>query len=66
MPKNHGAVVSVVAQSDAVGGKNCNHGGAVSEASHKDNEARKAARDEAKAARDAARAAKHAAKGHGH
>jgi len=65
-PKNHGAVVSAVAGSDAVGGKNCNHGGAVSEASHKDNEARKAARDAAKAARDAARAAKHAAKGHGH
>jgi hypothetical protein len=57
---------SAVAGSDAVGGKNCNHGGAVSEASHKDNEARKAARDAAKAARDAARAAKHAAKGHGH
>ena len=70
VPKNHGAVVSVVAQSDAVGGKNCNHGGAVSEASHKDNEARKAARDEAKAAATGAarraRAAKHAAKGHGH
>jgi hypothetical protein len=65
-PKNHGAVVSVVAGSTAVGGKNCNHGGAVSEASHKDNEARKAARDAAKAAKDAARAAKHAAKGHGH
>ena len=76
-PKNHGAVVSVVAHSDAVGGKNCNHGGAVSEASHKDNEARKAARDAekaarnaardaAKAARDAAHSAKHAGKGHGH
>jgi len=65
-PKNHGAVVSQVAQSDAVGGKNCNHGGAVSEASHKDNEARKAARDAEKAARAAERAAKHAGKGHGH
>jgi hypothetical protein len=65
-PKNHGEVVSKVAQSDAVGGKNCNHGGAVSEASHKDNEARKAARDAAKAARDAARATKHAGKGKGH
>jgi hypothetical protein len=64
-PKNHGAVVSKVAQSDAVGGKNCNHGGAVSEASHKDNEARKAARDAAKAAREAARATKHAGKGKG-
>jgi hypothetical protein len=76
-PKNHGEVVSKVAQSGAVGGKNCNHGGAVSDASHKDNEARKAARDAAKeaakaardaakAARDAAKAQKHAGKGHGH
>lgn len=65
-PKNHGAVVSAVAGSDAVGGKNCNHGGAVSEASHNDNDARKAARDADKAARATARAAKHAAKGHGH
>jgi hypothetical protein len=52
----HGKVVREVAQDkDAVGGKNCNHGGAVSEASHEDNEARKAARDAEKAARDAAR-----------
>ena len=29
-----GEYVSTVAQSDAVGGKNCNHGGAVSEAVH--------------------------------
>jgi hypothetical protein len=29
---NHGACVRAVAQSDAVGGKNHNHGGAVSEA----------------------------------
>ena len=58
--------VSEAAQSDRIGGKNCNHGGAVSEASHKDNEARKAARDAAKAARDAARATKHAGKGKGH
>ena len=29
---SHGAAVSLVAQSTAVGGKNCNHGGAVSEA----------------------------------
>jgi hypothetical protein len=65
-PKNHGAVVSQVAQSGAVGGKNCNHGGAVSEASHKDNDARKAARDAEKALRAAERAAKHAGKGHGH
>ena len=52
----HGKVVREVAQDkEAVGGKNCNHGGAVSEASHEDNEARKAARDAEKAARDAAR-----------
>jgi hypothetical protein len=31
-PNAHGLAVSTVAQSDAVGGKNCNHGGAVSEA----------------------------------
>lgn len=30
----HGACVSAVARSDAVGGKNDNHGGAVSEAAH--------------------------------
>jgi hypothetical protein len=29
---NHGSQVSIVAQSDAVGGPNCNHGGAVSAA----------------------------------
>lgn len=73
-PRNHGAVVSEVAKSaDALGGKNCNHGGAVSDASHKDNEARKVARDAAKAARAAERAAraaeravKHASHGKGH
>ncbi len=32
-PNAHGKAVSLVAQSDAVGGKNCNHGGAVSAAS---------------------------------
>jgi len=35
-PNAHGTAVSKVAQSDAVGGKNCNHGGAVSEAAKKD------------------------------
>jgi len=30
-PNAHGTAVSKVAQSDAVGGKNCNHGGVVSE-----------------------------------
>jgi hypothetical protein len=62
-PNAHGKAVSKVAQSDAVGGKNCNHGGAVSEAAHADKEAREAARDAAKAAREAAREAKHASKG---
>jgi hypothetical protein len=61
----HGKWVSIVAQSDAKGGKNCNHGGAVSEAAKKDHEAAKAARDAAKAERDAARAAAKAARGHG-
>ena len=31
VPNTHGKAVSAVAQSDAVGGKHCNHGGAVSE-----------------------------------
>ena len=35
-PNAHGTAVSKVAQSDAVGGKNCNHGGAVSAAAKKD------------------------------
>jgi hypothetical protein len=61
----HGKWVSIVAQSDTIGGKNCNHGGAVSEAAKKDHEALKAERDAAKAARDAARAAAKAAKQHG-
>jgi hypothetical protein len=55
----HGKWISTVAQSDATGGKNCNHGGAVSEASKADNAARKALRD-------AAKAAAKAAKQHGH
>ncbi len=56
-PNAHGKAVSEVAKSDAVGGKNCNHGGAVSDAAKKDHEAAKAARDTAKAAREAARLA---------
>jgi hypothetical protein len=52
----------LVAQSDAIGGKNCNHGGAVSEAAKKDHDAAKAARDAAKAAREAAREARKAAR----
>ncbi len=58
-PNAHGKAVSEVAKSDAVGGKNCNHGGAVSEAA-KDTtlrDAAKAARDAAKAERAEARAA---------
>lgn len=55
-PNSHGAWVSWVAGSEAVGGKNCNHGGAVSEAAKKDQEAAKAERDAAKAERAAAKA----------
>ena len=58
----HGKWVSTVAGSEATGGKNCNHGGAVSEAAKKDQEAAKAARDAAKAEREAARAEKKAAR----
>jgi hypothetical protein len=36
-PNAHGKAVSEVAKSDAVGGKNCNHGGAVSEEAKKNN-----------------------------
>jgi hypothetical protein len=61
----HGKWISTVATSPAIGGKNCNHGGAVSDASKADNAARKAARDAAKAARNAARAAAKAARQHG-
>jgi hypothetical protein len=58
----HGKWVSTVAQSDAIGGKNCNHGGAVSEAAKKDHEAAAAARAAAKAERAAEREAKKAAR----
>jgi len=58
----HGKWVSTVAKSDAIGGKNCNHGGAVSEAAKKDKEAAKAAKEAAKAERDAAKAEKKAAR----
>jgi hypothetical protein len=50
-----------LAQSDVIGGKNCNHGGAVSDA----NKAAKAERDAAKLAIREARLAAHAAKTHG-
>jgi hypothetical protein len=49
------------AQSDVIGGKNCNHGGAVSDA----NKAAKAEKDAAKLAARQARLAAHAAKSHG-
>lgn len=55
-PNAHGKAVAAVAHSDAVGGKNCNHGGAVSQAAHDANQAARDARAAAKAARDAARA----------
>ena len=61
-PNAHGKAVADVAKSDEVGGKNCNHGGAVSEAAKKDQEAAKAARDAAKAERDAARSERQAAR----
>ncbi len=53
--------MSTVAQSDAVGGRNCNHGGAVSEAK-KDQKAAKAEREAAKAERQAAKADRQAAR----
>jgi hypothetical protein len=58
----HGKWVSIVAHSLATGGKNCNHGGAVSEAAKKDHAAAAAAREAAKAERAAARAEAKAAK----
>jgi hypothetical protein len=63
-PNAHGKAVAKVAQDkDAVGGKNCNHGGAVSEVA-KDHAAKDAAKDARKAAHDAAKAA-HGSKAHG-
>jgi hypothetical protein len=66
LPNAHGKAVSSVAQLPVVGGKNCNHGGAVSEAAKKDQEAARAARDARKAAAAAARDAKLHGKGHAH
>ena len=59
-PNAHGKAVSEVAKSDAVGGKNCNHGGAVSEAAHADKAEKAAERAAAKAERAAERAAEKA------
>jgi hypothetical protein len=62
-PNAHGKWVSSVARSGAIGGKHCNHGGAVSEAA----KLGKAERDAAKAARKAERqAAKAIRKSQGH
>lgn len=75
-PNAHGKAVMKVAQDkEAIGGKNCNHGGAVSEAAHDKTAldaakaAREAERAAAKAARDAAKDARnatHKTKSHGH
>jgi len=62
VPGSHGAWVAWVAGSDAVGGKNCNHGGAVSEAAKKDHEAARAEREAAKATRAAEKAERAAAR----
>ena len=59
---NHGDWVTWVSRSEATGGKNCNHGGAVSEASKAAKEAAKAAKEATKAERDAKRAEKKAAR----
>jgi hypothetical protein len=61
-PNDHGKKVSAVAHSTAIGGKNCNHGGAVSEAAHQDKAARDAAKAARTAARDAAKTARAAAR----
>jgi hypothetical protein len=65
-PNAHGKSVSAVAQSDAIGGKNCNHGGAVSEAAHQNHAARDAAKAARNAARDARKLNKVHGKGHNH
>lgn len=63
---NVGAWVSRVARSNAVGGKNCNHGGAVSKAAKEAQEARDAAKEarkaEQQAAKDSRKAERQAAK----
>lgn len=60
-PNAHGKAVSEVAQSEAVGGKNCNHGGAVSEAAKKDHAGKQ---DQATKNGHADRSAKNRGKGH--
>jgi hypothetical protein len=68
-PNAHGKAVSDVAHDkDAVGGKNCNHGGAVSEAAKKDQAAKDAAKEAAKAekADKASKAEKSKGKGKKH
>jgi hypothetical protein len=64
LPNDHGKKVNAVAQDKAaIGGKNCNHGGAVSEVAndHAARDAAKAAAKEARAAAKEARAAERAA-----
>lgn len=61
-PAAEGRTVSDVARSDAVGGRNCNHGGAVSEAARQDRAAKEAAREARRATKEAAREAKRATK----
>jgi hypothetical protein len=63
-PSSHGKTASEIARSTAVGGKNCNHGGAVSAAAHQDHAARDAAKAARKAAHDAAKLNKVHGKGH--
>ena len=65
-PNAHGKAVSEVAKSDAIGGKNCNHGGAVSEAAHAANAEKAAERAAARPSareRAAAKAERAAARG---
>jgi hypothetical protein len=64
-PNAHGKAVSAVAQSDAIGGKNCNHGGAVSEVAKGEHGHNGADHAAIKAAKQAAKDAKQAAKTHG-
>lgn len=64
-PNAHGKAVSLVAQDPAaVGGKNCNHGGAVSEAAKKDHAAKDKAAKKVHADHSAKRNAKAAKAAH--
>jgi hypothetical protein len=63
-PNAHGKAVSTVAQGPDVGGKNCNHGGAVSQAAKKDHQAQQAQKEQRALERAAAKAAKSHGRGH--